>query len=320
MSDDSPTLSQYYPAIWNLGIDAGGNVYSIGQLEPTSSATSAYWYIQKSSDNGLRWSTVDLFQYATGQWNDATGFAADAAGNVYVVGWGRAAGTKKSPVGNLHWLVRRSASGDSGTWSTVDDLEGPTANGAAFVSGAGVFVVGERFPGSTTPWLVRRSLTGNPGTWSTVDNPFAGGAEAACGDGQGSVYVTGAQSRTIQVSRKTTYTYNVWTTRKSSDGGSTWSTVDTYTYAPNQTAVGLGLSTDASGNVIAVGYAYDAQGIRHWIVRMLGSTGWQTIDDFQLATGYTASAIAATTDAVGHLLVTGCADDAAGAHRIVRKL
>jgi hypothetical protein len=336
--DDSPTpptLSQYYPAIWNLGIDPGGNVYSIGTLQPTSTLIrSSYWYIRKGSDSGLSWSTVDLFQFATGQWNDATGFAVDDKGNVYVAGWGRAAPTQtrknQSSIGNLHWLVRRSPSGDSGTWSTVDDLESPTsgfgASAAGFVPGAGVFVVGGPFatsPGSI--WMVRRSptggSTGDPQTWSTVDNPFSGAAQAVCGDTSGNVYVTGAQSLTVQVDRKTTRTYQVWTTRKSSNGDiNTWSTVDTFTSAPNQSAIASGLSTYASGRVVAVGSARDAQGISHWIVRVPGSSRWETIDDFQLAPGYHASAQAVTTDAAGHLLVSGCAWDGTGLHRIVRKL
>jgi photosystem II stability/assembly factor-like uncharacterized protein len=88
----------------------------------------ACWYVRKSSDSGLNWSTVDLYQYAAGTPIDATGFAADNSGNIYVSGYS-----------NNHWLVRKSTDGGQ-TWRLVDNLIGPTANGAGFVPGAGVFV------------------------------------------------------------------------------------------------------------------------------------------------------------------------------------
>src|SRR5260221_4884322 len=109
LSDDSnPSATQSQSYIWNLGLDASGNLYSIGQLTPNSTGIP-YWYIRKSSDHGLNWSTMDLYQYAAGKWIDATGFAADNSGNLYVVGWGRDAGTKQNPSGNIHWLVRKSS-------------------------------------------------------------------------------------------------------------------------------------------------------------------------------------------------------------------
>jgi hypothetical protein len=308
LSDDTnPNASQYQSAVWNLGVDAGGHVYSIGQLTPASTGV-ANWYVRKSSDAGLTWSTVDLYQYAAGKWVDATGFAADSSGGVYVAGWGRDA----TRLSNIHWLVRKSTDGGQ-TWTLVDDVTGPTADGAGFVPGAGVFVTGGRFDGLSS-WLVRRSVTGQSGTWTTVDGPFAyGAARGACGDSLGNVYVAGSMFITNQPATKHSAAtgYYAWTTRKSSDGGSTWSTVDTFSYAPNEQSDAEAIAADPSGNVVVVGKASDAQGQGHWIVRRLGSSGWQTIDDFP---GGIATSV--TSDAAGHLLVAG----PASSHWIVRRL
>lgn len=57
--DTNPDPTRYHPDIWNLGLDASGNVYSIGQLWPNSTGSS-YWYVRKSSNAGVNWSTVDL--------------------------------------------------------------------------------------------------------------------------------------------------------------------------------------------------------------------------------------------------------------------
>jgi hypothetical protein len=316
--DTNPSATQYNSYLWNMGLDASGNVYSIGQLTPKSTGIP-YWYVRKSSDRGVNWSTVDQYQYAAGQWVDATGFTADNSGNIYVVGGGHDAGTKKNPSGNLHWLVRRSSDGGQ-TWALVDDVTGQDANGAGYVSGVGVFVVGPRYGGSSTSWVVRRSTSGAPGTWSTVDVPFAGGADGVGSDSLGNIYVTGAKWITT-ATKPTVSGYLVWVTRKSSDGGSSWTTVDTFAYAQNKNSTGLSIGRNSAGQVVVAGYAYDAQGKRHWIVRTPDASGaWQTIDDFQLAPGYLASALGVVTDAAGNLLVTGAAQDATGSHWIVRKL
>jgi hypothetical protein len=314
--DTNPSATQYQSYLWNLGLDASGSLYSIGQLTPDSTGIP-YWYVRKSFDSGVHWSTVDLYQYATGQWGDATGFAADNSGNIYVVGGARDAGTKRNPMGNLHWLVRRSTDGGQ-TWALVDDVIGESAYHAGFVPGAGLFVVGHPYGSS---WLVRRSLTGALGTWSTVDNPFAGGACSVCSDNGGNIYVAGTALISTQTKGSVT-SYYVWITRKSTDGGNTWATVDTFAYTQNQTAKALGMARNSAGNVVVAGYAYDAQGKRHWIVRTPDSSGaWYTMDDFQPGNG--ASALGVVTDAAGNLLVTGTALNVTGpgdSHWIVRRL
>jgi hypothetical protein len=110
-------------------------------------------------------------------------------------------------------------------------------------------------------------------------------------------------------------------TRKSTSGGNTWETVDTFSYTPNKDALAFGIGRNSAGNVVVVGRGADAQGKLRWLVRTVDSSGvWQTVDDFQLAPGYTASASGVATDSAGNLLVSGLAYNATGSHWIVRRL
>ena len=285
--DTNPSATQYQSVIWNMGLDASNNVYSIGQLTPNSTGVP-YWYVRKSADSGVSWSTVDLYQYTPGQMVDPTGFAADDQGNIYVAGWGHertVIGSGKHTTTNsyIHWLVRKSS--DAGkTWALVDDAILADSSGhacipsrAAFVPNVGIFVVGTHFliRGS---WIVRRSASGQPGTWSTVDGPFVqGAAQAVCSDNQGNIHVSGSMfvvTGVVTIKHQTTTNgYYAWITRKSSNGGNTWTNVDDYTYAPNQSAHAYGSGTDSAGNVVVVGNAGDALGGGHWIGTDPGPVG-----------------------------------------------
>jgi len=320
----NPNASQYDSAVWNLGTDSSGNLYSVGQLTPQSTGVPS-WQVQKWPADGSA-STFSLYQYTAGQWADATGFAADNAGNVYVAGGARdlvvtGSGKHQTTQSNNHWLVRRSSDGGA-SWANVDDVVGPSANGIAVVPGAGVFAVGGRFiPGS---WQVRRSVSGNAGTWSNVDGPYPNGAaRAVTGDGQGNIFVAGTSfvvTGTVKNKGQTTQTgYYGWTTRMSADGGSTWAPVDSDISINGSGAWGIG--RDAAGHVVVVGTAPGVAANGHWIVRSRDDSGtWQTIDDYQLVAGNGASASSVVTDAAGNLYVAGSAHDATGDHWIVRRL
>jgi hypothetical protein len=314
LSDDSNTdPAADVSAVNSLGFDSNGNLYSVGQLF----GSTTYWYVRKSSNRGATWTTVDLYQYVSGSiWADATGFCADNSGNIYVVGGAYDANIKR------HWLVRESSDGGQ-TWANVDDaMISNVASSAAFVPGVGIFVAGD--PG-TIGWTVRFSSNGGE-TWATVDAPFPAGAGAwsVASDSLGNVYVTGSEPVTGATTTKPpkTVTYSAWVTRKSANGGATWQTVDSYTLAPCESAVGHALGVTAAGAVVAVGQANDASGTTHWIAREPNSSGvWQTVDNYQLVSGDNAIAYGAATDAAGNLLVTGSAiNSTKGTSWIVRKL
>jgi hypothetical protein len=321
LSDDSnPSPSQEASAVYGLGFDSNGNLYSAGSLSvpstsPKPSGGTSYCYVRKSSDAGGSWSTVDLLPGGGG-----TGVAGDLSGNVYV--WVNE--------GLSQWLVRKSADGGQ-TWATVDAVSSAGANGISFVPGIGLFAVGQAkttttstSKGKTTTtssisWLVRRSADGGA-TWSTVDlyQPppgYRAGANGVASDALGKVYVVG--QTTILVGRTAV---DEWIVRESGDGGNTWTNVDAFSYAAGKDAQAKGAGRDAAGNIVVGGIGDDANGLAHWLVRRPVQGIWTTVDDYQLASGTSAGAEAIAADAAGNLLVTGYAWDASGSyHWIVRR-
>ena len=329
MSDNSnPSSPQYGSEVNGLTFDSLGNLYSSGTLYSPCTKTScpgSQWYIRMSSDAGVSWTTMNLFQYATGKSCGAGSIAADLAGDVFVVG------TALDANGMAHWLVRKGSNAGQG-WSSVDDIAGARALGIGFVPNVGLFAVGHLSTTTTTKgsstttasWLVRRSLD-NGNTWSTVDllqPPTGYGAHgyAVVGDSSGNVYVAGNTTILVGSGRNST-SVSQWLVRRSSDVGNTWSTVDAFSYVSGKSSVVSAIGKDSTGNPVATGTATDSSGNQHWLVRRLMQGTWQTVDDYQLAPGQKeAFGCGVVTDAAGNLLVAGGANDSAGVtHWIVRR-
>ena len=111
-----------------------------------------------------------------------------------------------------------------------------------------------------------------------------------------------------------------WVVRRSTDGGATWQTVETFQLSSGKTAEASGIGTDALGNLYVVGYAWTPSGSLnavHWMVRKStnGGTSFSTVDDF----GTTSSAQRFVATPSGDLYVAGFTSTATGNHWIVRK-
>jgi hypothetical protein len=340
LSDDpTPSPLQYSSRVWRgLGFDAQNNLYSVGSLTPKGSSAPypSYWLVRKSSDSGLSWSTEDAFQYSPGLASEGRAYAADDSGAIYTAGYGSSPAAKRSDPAPLHWLVRKSTDGGQ-TWSTVDDYYNTAKTGypkwgipqkAHFVPGVGVFVVGQSAAnanGYSQTWTVRRS-TDDGATWSTVDLYQPGGvgyvsiAYSLTSDSQGNIYVVG-RADIPQVIQRKTYTVGQFVVRKSSDGGVTWSNIDLFSVGAGKIASASAAGLDGTGKLIVAGQYQDALNSYHWITRRPDALGnWQTVDNFQLASGYDAAPDDLITDATGNVLVSGQGEDAAGPHWIVRRL
>lgn len=210
-----------------------------------------------------------------------------------------------------------------GAWSVADDFvlgAGTTAAGEAHGAAVGpegeIYVVGAADDGSASHWVVRKSADEGK-TWETVDDFQLGTTEtsraiAVAVDLSGVVYVAGDASASSQIH---------WVVRKSEDGGTTWETVDQFQLSSGLASLPHGVTTDAAGNVYAIGGAQDSGGVSTWIARKSsnGGTTWTNVDAFQLGSGQSAAADSISIDEAGHIYVAGAASDGTLQHWFVRR-
>jgi hypothetical protein len=300
--------------------DGMGNLYAAG-CSGIEYLTSR-WLVRRSTDNGLTWSTVDDFSLG-GLRNVAQGIAADAAGNVYVVGL---ASTSTSSYGIYEWVVRKGVNGTS--WSTVDDFGPGTSSqacgvivhpsGAVYVTGNSLITSGKT---SFQAWTTRRTLDGGA-SWQTVDTFQLGNSSVAHGLGvdlQGSLYAVGNAFETVRGK-----TRSHWIVRRSSTGGTgTWTTVDDFQPTSDGRGVAHAVATDSLGNLLVAGLGgLSNSDSSQWFVRKNpgGAGSWSTVDQFQYAPGADAVPEAIATDAAGHVFVGGYGNDATGtSHWLIRR-
>jgi hypothetical protein len=177
-------------------IDSGpsAGVYVVGtdySLSSDHSRNVDHWDVLKSSDDGATWSLVDHFNSDPNLPASAYAVTGDGLGNVYVAGTSnekvltgytytttKVKGqivTTATPHYNYfdHWIVRSSATGNSGSWSTSDDfLASGVIDSYPYAIGAdpagNIYVAGGNLnPGANSGSTVLRTNAG--GSWSTSD-------------------------------------------------------------------------------------------------------------------------------------------------------
>lgn len=157
----------------DIAIDSQDNIYVVG-YRYVNGNNYREWLV-KSSTTGLSGSFSVIDGYVTNNGNnDAHSVAVDSSDNVYVAG---------SEQGFLNgpdkWRVRKSTTGASASFSTVDFIGDAFDNRAYVVRvdpvSDDVYVGG--FSGSAR-FLVRKSTTGASGSFSDVDLDF--GFQGAC--------------------------------------------------------------------------------------------------------------------------------------------
>jgi hypothetical protein len=170
--DDFQAAADKRAAAAGVGVDSNGRVFVSGFGVTKANANGgSSWVVRRSTDNGDTWTSVDT--YTPGKIFSAMGnsLTIDSSGNILVAGY-------RSDKTELHWIVRKSTTGNAGSWTNVDDYQyNSTSNSQANAittdpSGA-VFVTGNGAAGSIYHWVVRKSLDGGS-TWSISDDVVQG--------------------------------------------------------------------------------------------------------------------------------------------------
>jgi hypothetical protein len=184
----------------------------------------------------------------------------------------------------------------------ADGLNGTNANGpTGFTSPAvpiavTVGVGGQGAAGKNG--VANAAVIGNPSTVVALGNGGAGG------NGGGTTENNGV-------------TTTDWLTRKSTNGGISWATVDDYQYPGGTNAFQIDNCVDSSGNIYSAGYGRDSIGTNHFLVRKSTDHGatWTTVDDFVYTAITNNQALGIGIDLLGNIYAVGFSTG----HWIVRK-
>ena len=311
-----PNLSA---AATDIGTGADGTtLYSVGN-SITSGAGYFAGVVRRSSDSGATWTTLDAYLDANPYWVQATyrAFGSGADGSLFVGGELWDGGT--SATGTKTWIVRQSGDGGA-TWSTVDAFyQGATAKPSCTDVKVNpytgdVYAVGAGNTGSTTGflWAVRKRAAGST-NFTTVDMvgaPPVNEARAVGFHPTAGVFVVGHMGNG---------TRDLWTVRRSQNGGATWTTVDTFQDSANTYSEARGITVSASGAIYVCGHAGQVQSkvkgktttVNNWVVRrsLDGGATWTVVDRFgaePITTGPgEATATGVTLAPSGAVFVTG---------------
>jgi hypothetical protein len=217
-----------------------GTVYALGASLASSGGFEAN-YVRRSFDAGTTWQSVASFSPVTG--NGINKLVVDSAGRLYAAGL----------FGGV-WTTFRSE--DHGvTWSVIDSFSTgansyPEVRGIATDANGNVYVAGSAIPSrSPRQWLVRKGVPNlsapNGISWTTIDvftpgknyGAFACAvATRAASAGPAEIYVGGTAGSSGGVR---------WTVRRSTDGGATWATIDSFA-SDHEGLKTLALSADGS--------------------------------------------------------------------------
>jgi hypothetical protein len=310
-----PNLSA---AATDIGTGADGTtLYTVGN-SITSSAGYFAGVVRMSIDSGASWTTLDTFLDPNPTWVQATyrAFGSGADGTLFAAGELWDGGT--SSTGTKTWIVRQSI--DAGaTWATVDAFyQGATAKPSCTDVKVNpytgdVFAVGVGNTSSSTGffWAVRKRAAGSQ-SFTTVDMvgaPPVNEARAVGFHPTAGIFVVGHMGNG---------TRDVWTVRRSQNGGATWTTVDTFQDSANTYSEARGITVSDSGAIYVCGHAGQVQTVKrktttinNWVVRrsLDGGTTWSVVDRFgaePITSGAgTATATAITLAPSGSVFVTG---------------
>ena len=226
-------------------------------------------------------------------------------------------GLSVSPTGDAYalrhiypyWQVHRSSMDTDSSWPMMDNFLQDSASVCSAVAcspSENVFVVGQALgPNSSRRWLVRRSADQGQ-TWTTVDD-FNGIWASAVATSSSMIIVSGRGGTLTNLSGGINAD-QPWTTRLSTDGGNSWTTVDSFQLAADTHGWPKAAAIDQQGNLYLAGNAEISTGsfVTQWIVRRSvdGGQTWDTVDTLDNG-GLSASAESLVVDASGKVFAAG---------------
>jgi hypothetical protein len=276
----------------DIVVDAGGNFISLAIDDSTSITGPVTSAISVSADHGATWQTVgsiagyalDLTVAPDGTLYASGNRSATVSGKAFV--W-------KSVTHGATWTAFDPWAGQSGTFLCTDVAAGNS--GAIYLSGS--ISGGNR-------WVVRKGATSPSGmTWSTVDNFPATGLSQP-----NSVFVRAAavgQPDDVLVCGKAN---NLWTVRRSSNSGASWSTVDAYNFAGvsgyENSAFAATIAPDGAIHVVGrVSKPVGGTTEYGWLVRKSANGGMTWANTDYVANGWPQYSI--TADNFGRVIAVG---------------
>jgi hypothetical protein len=269
-----------------MTVDADGNAYAIGRM-------GTNWAVRRQTAGQGAFSTVDSFAPNGGRPHAISAIDSGPSQGVYVVG---VRYVKQGNNNIAHWMVRKSLTGASGTWSTVDDFQydapnnlssyayrvAGDGNGSVYVAGTGYKRIRtggtDRRPtySNVAHQVLRKSSNGGA-SWTVEEaTTTAGAIEALGADPSGNFYAVRSLNNGSVVRMRPT-------------GGSSFTTIDEFA-----DSYPWGFVADSGGNVYYSGGADGPEGDPYGyygFVRGMpaaamahgGSTGGSIFADAQIA-------------------------------------
>jgi len=263
-----------------IGVDATGRIVVTGTA--VDALDRPHWVTRISTDQGATFTTVNdqMFQVGTQVW--IASLAIDAAGNLTIAGVvDDATVLKRAKPGFLYW----------GT------LANPASNarirGLCTTAGGELFATGQTTVFGTTGVTYRYA---GSGSWTVLDTFASPGEDGgtACTESSGALYVGGRLA-------------DSWIVRRSTNGGATWTTVDSVsspTYGP---IADMGPGRD--GRTYIVGQRDDGGNPRWAVRRTSNGTTWLDSDlpttGVSAASGYAFDPVTEDATVVGFGVATG---------------
>jgi hypothetical protein len=252
--------NSYKDTVWNSFVEDRYGTYWVAGTG-TDYLGKTHWIVQKSTNSGQSWTTVD--DYSTAGPYEARGIVADSVGNVYVVG-----------DGDGMVLVRRSA--DSGlNWRTDDfvlvaneSCNVHTANHPIAVDSKNrVYYTYRCADSSTAPPIPGgvRMYDPDADAWALSDTIglFLHSGNIYI-DANDIVYIVG-RVYDSQPGMGNAY----WITKVSRDAGFSWQTLGRYQAAMQDAEPNGVWLSPSNGDLFVAGWAWNGS-ILYWVVRRLG--------------------------------------------------